>query len=376
MRNQTMKLSFEVLSPAKVEADVIVHFVHSDESLLSREQKRLVGMFGASVRPPFDSKDFKGVETDLVHVYLDGNGKTNRLLLAGLGERKKCTLETYRRAASRAAKRCRDLKARRVSMAVPDGPLDPGAVVGAMTEGVMLGLYRFDKYKSGKNENSRSPEKLTFVTEERKWGTLGSRAVQRAVIIAEAAIFARNLANAPGNEIYPETLAKAAVDSGKRFGFKVTVHDKATIRRLGMGGVIGVSQGSARPPKFIVLEYGKKGKTLVLVGKGVTFDTGGISIKPSANMAEMKMDMSGAATVIATMEAVARLRLPVHVVGLIPAVENMPSGQSLRPGDILRHYNGKTSEVDNTRGSDRCCNAHWRVRSCARSLRYRHDGYG
>jgi leucyl aminopeptidase len=127
------------------------------------------------------------------------------------------------------------------------------------------------------------------------------------------------------------------------------VVDEREIKELGMGGVMGVSQGSAHPPRFIILEYGQPSKkTIVLVGKGVTFDTGGISIKPSANMAEMKMDMSGAAAVIGTFEAVARLKLPVHLVGLIPAVENMPSGSSIRPGDILRHYGGKTSEVDNT----------------------------
>jgi leucyl aminopeptidase len=116
-----------------------------------------------------------------------------------------------------------------------------------------------------------------------------------------------------------------------------------------MGGVLGVSQGSTHPPRFIILEYGDTKKSpVVLVGKGVTFDSGGISIKPSAGMAEMKMDMSGAAAVIGTFEAVARLRLPIHIVGLIPSVENMPSGSSIRPGDIIRHYNGKTSEVDNT----------------------------
>jgi leucyl aminopeptidase len=127
------------------------------------------------------------------------------------------------------------------------------------------------------------------------------------------------------------------------------VLDEFEIKDLGMGGVIGVSQGSARPPRFIILEYGSQSKKpVVLVGKGVTFDTGGISIKPAASMSEMKMDMSGAAAVIGTFEAVSRLKMPVHIVGLIPAVENMPSGTSVRPGDILRHFNGKTSEVDNT----------------------------
>jgi leucyl aminopeptidase len=178
---------------------------------------------------------------------------------------------------------------------------------------------------------------------------LGETSVRSAQIVAEATCLARDLANAPGNEIYPETLAQAARESAERCGFSATVLDEREIKDLGMGGVIGVSQGSTHPPRFLILEHGRPSKrTVVLVGKGVTFDTGGISLKPSANMAEMKMDMSGAAAAIGTFEAVSRLKLPVHLVGLIPAVENMPSGGSIRPGDILRHYNGKTSEVDNT----------------------------
>jgi leucyl aminopeptidase len=131
----------------------------------------------------------------------------------------------------------------------------------------------------------------------------------------------------------------------------VNVLSKAAIGRLGMGGLLGVSRGSARPPRFIIMEYrGGRGRrnTIVLVGKGVTFDSGGISIKPSANMAEMKMDMSGAAAVIGTMQAAAQLRLPVHLIGLVPATENLPGGRALKPGDILTHLNKKTSEIDNT----------------------------
>jgi leucyl aminopeptidase len=132
----------------------------------------------------------------------------------------------------------------------------------------------------------------------------------------------------------------------------VSVFNEKKITHLGMGGLLGVSRGSAKPPRFIVMEYNRRQAasrgTIVLVGKGVTFDSGGISIKPSAQMAEMKMDMSGAAAVIGTMQAAARLRLPLHLVGLIPATENLPSGTALKPGDILVHYNGKTSEIDNT----------------------------
>lgn len=342
-----MKLSFEILSPEHAAADSIAFFLPSDDARLARARKAIAGIFGAAVEPAFDSKDFKGAETDLVHVYLPASGKVRRLFLVGLGEHKKAGLETYRRAAGRAARRFRDLKVHAASCVLPDSP-EPEATLAAMAEGAILSLYRFDKYKSASNDKRRGPESIAFISEERALAKKGSRVLERAVATAEAACFARDLANAPGNEIYPETLAAAAIRSGKRHGYKVRVYDRTAIEKLGMGGVIGVAQGSARPPRFIVMEYGTRGKPVVLVGKGVTFDTGGISIKPSTNMAEMKMDMSGAAAVIATMEAVARLRLAVRVVGLVPAVENMPSGQSIRPGDILRHYNGKTSEVDNT----------------------------
>lgn len=341
-----MNLTFEIRSPAQGREDCIVLFVPSDDSALTQARKKLTAQFGAEAGVPFDAKDFRGSEKDLSLVY-SGGDHPRRILLVGIGTRKAATLETYRRAGGRAARRCRALKAGSAAFVVPDGPSSV-ELIGAMAEGALLGLYRFDKYKSEKDAERNGPGTLVFVSEDRTLAKKGQKALDRAQVVAEGTMFARDLANAPGNEIYPETLAKAAQASGKRHGFKVTVYEKNAIQKMGMGGVIGVSQGSARAPRFIVMEYGSKGKPVVLVGKGVTFDTGGISIKPSANMAEMKMDMSGAAAVIATMEAIARLRLPVRVVGLVPAVENMPGGQAIRPGDILRHYNGKTSEVDNT----------------------------
>jgi leucyl aminopeptidase len=155
----------------------------------------------------------------------------------------------------------------------------------------------------------------------------------------------------PGNDLYPETLADHARRAGKTAGFRVQVFDKRKIEALKMGGLLAVNQGSVRPPVFIVMEWKGASATqppIVLVGKGVTFDTGGISIKPAERMGDMKMDMHGAATVIGTMFAVAKLRLPINVVGLVPATENMPSGSAYRPGDIVTFMNGKTAEIDNT----------------------------
>jgi leucyl aminopeptidase len=344
-----MKLSFQKTSLNRTKADLVAVFIHQDEQIFKRQIAELSRRF-ASRLAPADNGDFKGKEGETSLVYLEKGSAVHRILLVGLGEKKKLSLERYRRAAATASKRGRTLKAKRIALFLP--PMDRRAsdVITAMAEAAYLSLYKFEKYLSKKNDDGdASVEEVTLCTDTSAFLKLGETSVRTAQIIAEATCLARDLANAPGNEIYPETLAQAARESADRCGFSVTVLDEREIKELGMGGVIGVSQGSVHPPRFLILEYGRPlKKAVVLVGKGVTFDTGGISLKPSANMSEMKMDMSGAAAVIGTFEAVARLRLPVHLVGLVPAVENMPGGGSIRPGDILRHYNGKTSEVDNT----------------------------
>ncbi len=174
--------------------------------------------------------------------------------------------------------------------------------------------------------------------------------IREARILCEAVTFARDLENAPANEIYPETLAEAVRRSARRHGYRAEIWDKKKIERAGLGGLLAVNSGSDKPPRFVILDYnpGRNTDTVVLVGKGITFDSGGISIKPANGMSEMKMDMSGAAAVIGTIEAAARLGLPVHVVGLISSTENLLGGSAMKPGDIVTHYGGKTSEVDNT----------------------------
>lgn len=344
-----MKLTFASATPTTVKADVLAFFLRQDKGLLNKERAALGKRFGPRILLPFDAGDFSGKAGETSLVYVDGKTGSSRILLVGLGETKKLSLEQYRRSAAIASKEARQVKAKSVTFWIPTIDERPGDAIRAMGEGALLSLYRFDKYIT-KLENEKSKiETICFCSDSRTVASAASRALEQAQSVAEATMTARNLSNAPGNEIYPETLAEKARDLGTQFGFNVTVLEEPELRNLGMGGVLGVAQGSSKPPRFIILEYGKSSiKPVVLVGKGVTFDSGGISIKPSANMAEMKMDMSGAAAVIGTFEAVARLKLPMRIVGLIPAVENMPGGSSLRPGDILRHYNGKTSEVDNT----------------------------
>lgn len=316
--------------------------------MLRQGLRTLNRQFKNQLLPLVESGDFKGKEGESTVVYLGRGVGSKRLLLVGLGEKKKATLEVFRRASATGAKRSRSLKARTIAFEVPAHLQEQKDSLFAFAEGAFLSLYHYDKYLT-KDKEKPNPEELIFCSLESSVATIAPQILVRAQTLCEATFLARDLQNAPANEIYPETLAKAAKDSADKNGYSITILDEFEVKELGMGGIVGVSQGSARPPRFIILEYGNHAKKpVVLVGKGVTFDTGGISIKPAASMAEMKMDMSGAAAVIGTFEAVSRLRLPVHIVGLIPAVENMPSGTSMRPGDILKHFNGKTSEVDNT----------------------------
>lgn len=222
------------------------------------------------------------------------------------------------------------------------------AFARAVAEGISLASYSFDELKSKKAEGGD-------VTLHVVSASAGDAAVKKAfnegLTIAECVNFSRNLGDLPGNLMTPEILAERATAAGKEAGLKVTVWDKARIKKEKMGGLLGVSLGSSQEPRFIILEY--KGaaaskKPIAFVGKGLTFDSGGISIKPSAGMEEMKYDMCGGANVIGTMLAIAKLKLKVNAIGLVPATENMPGPSANKPGDVMAARNGKTFEVNNT----------------------------
>ncbi len=210
--------------------------------------------------------------------------------------------------------------------------------------------FEFVSYKASPKEGWFFVKQTLIYAESKKTLKI-QQALQRGKIIGEEINDARILSNTPGGDMTPQKLAEAAKRAGKRAGFKVKVLGEAEIKKLQMGGVLGVSRGSAERPRFIIMEYlkGKKGdKPIVLVGKGVTFDTGGLNLKPEQAIYEMHMDMSGGAAVIHTIAAMARLKVKKNIVGLVPAVENMPSGSSYHPGDLLKTMSGKTIEVLNT----------------------------
>ena len=343
-----------------VRADMAACFLPEDAEFFAKTTALLRSTLGAAAAP-LDISPFTGKPGETLLLYPAGL-KTRRLLLVGLGKAEHLSMERLRRAAATARKAAAEGRAANLALLEPDPHLLQRRITGlenaswdavamALAEGAVLDAYRFDRYFTGEKKKRPPLAAVSIVVGDRERLAPAAAGVRRAAAVCEAVYLARDLANAPGSEVYPESLAARAAGAGRRARFRVRILTPPQLRKLGMGGVLGVGKGSRRPPRFIVMEHGpaRRAKhTVVLVGKGVTFDSGGISIKPSANMAEMRMDMSGAAAVIGTMQAAARLRLPVRVVGLVPTVENMPGGNALKPGDILTHLNGKTSEVDNT----------------------------
>ncbi|MDP4229015.1 MAG: leucyl aminopeptidase [Bacteroidota bacterium] len=303
------------------------------------------------------SGDMSGKKDEQIVLYpASGEVTPKRIVLIGLGKPDKISLEQVRRAAARAVKKAQTLKSKTIAMYLPRVGKNSGEIVAAAAvEGILLGLYKFDRFF--KKEEPVTPiETITFLTDDGKiFGSTVAqvaKAVQRAELISQATIFARDMENEPSNNKFPETLAKWASEAGRKSGFKVTAFGPAELRKNKMVGILAVNQGSVKEARFIIMEYkGSKkadSKPIVLVGKGITFDTGGISIKPAAGMGDMKSDMSGAATVIATLKAVAELKLPINVIGLVSSAENMPSGSATRPGDIITYANGLSAEIDNT----------------------------
>ncbi len=352
-----MEVKCELSALSEVKADAAAVFIFQEKSGTAQQIAALGKQIGEKIQPAISLKDFSAKTGELLSLYTEKSLSSPRLFLVGMGEIEKLSLEKIRRGAAAAAACAQKMKIGSLGIEFPAVALSsssmkaaPAEIAQAIVEGAVLALYTYDKYLSVKPGERKVGIVTVFASDKKRIGEIRS-GVRSGEILAAATCLARDLQNAPSNEIYPETLAHHVQEAAYKHGFKTSVFDQRKIESLKMGGILSVSKGSSHPPRFIILEHNPgmaKGGTVVLVGKGVTFDSGGISIKPAANMGEMKMDMSGAAAVIGTFHALAELQMPVHVVGLIPAVENMPSGTAMKPGDIVRHYNGKTSEVDNT----------------------------
>ncbi|MBT6296314.1 MAG: leucyl aminopeptidase [Nitrospina sp.] len=310
---------------------------------------------------PFINKRFEGKLNQTLLLNVTKPMQADHLLLVGLGEGIAVTTDKLRQAAGIAAQLAEKSKFRIISFDIPannsskdlytrlDKSNDSFSQV--VVEGSLLSLYHFDDYKQPTKERPNRVNQVTLLTQTKSQASSIRSAVSRGQKLATAVATSRDLISQPSNTATPSYLAKTAKGLAKSLGMSCKVLTTREMKKLRMGSLLGVSKGSEEPPAFIILEHhggNKSDPPIVIVGKGITFDTGGISLKPPANMDEMKMDMSGGAITIGTLSAAAALKIPLNVVGLIPASENMPSGTAIKPGDILRSMSGKTIEVLNT----------------------------
>ena len=337
-----MRASFRQGAPADTQADTLCFGLFEAEEAPADLDRALGGRLARLI----ESGEAKGSFKKVAVLHPDGDGPIARAIAVGLGKRAELTPERARITAAVGLARARDAGATRVAWAVPDGA-DQTALGAALAEGTLLAAYRFDRYKSGDEDNgSKGPEEVEIVSSEDLSST-----IREVDIVAEHQNTARDLQNLPSNDLTPVKLAEHALRRAAEIeGLEGVAFGPDEIETRMMGGLLAVTKGSHEEPRFIVLRYdgGGGGPLLALVGKAVTFDSGGISIKPSSKMQEMKMDMSGGSAVIEATAAIARLGLPVRLLSIIPSTENMPSGHSTKPGDIIRISNGKTVEVNNT----------------------------
>jgi leucyl aminopeptidase len=295
--------------------------------------------------------DFKGELFECRLFYTQGALPAKRVLLTGLGKKEEFDLEKWRGASSKAGQLIRNSGIKQFAFPIkkldvfPEEELTESFVIG-----LLLGIYQFNQFKTLDRDKIKEIGEVILLGEIDGEIKKISEGLRTGKIISEAVYVTRDLVNGPSNQITPTVLAEKAHQIAKDHGMEIQVFEVNQAEAMGMGAFVAVAKGSQEPGKFIILEY-NKGKgldTIALVGKGITFDSGGISIKPSENMDRMKDDMSGAAAVLATMQAASKLQLPFHLVGIMPATENLPSGKAYKPGDILKTLSGQTVEVIST----------------------------
>ena len=330
-----VKVDTTTADPTESDVDTIAIGVFAGEEVSPE-------LAGGAVRRLLDSGEARASFKRVAHTHAGGD----RWIVVGLGEREEFDRERARVAAALALNRARELGAKALCWAIPAGA-DAGATTTAVAEGSVLGAYRFDRYRKAADDEEPGLDRVVLASPDDIAG-----AVQDAVVVAEAQNAARDLQNTPANDLGPAELADRALALDREIeGLTVDVDGPDALASRGMGAFLAVAQGSEREPRLITLRYegpDASGPLLAWVGKAITFDTGGISIKPSAKMHEMKFDMSGGAAVLEAVGAVARLGLPVRLLGVIGSAENMPSGSATRPGDIVTASNGTTIEVNNT----------------------------
>ena len=316
---------------------------------LHESAKRIDSIVGGVLKSSVEAKEFTG-KLGSICVYRVKGIPARIVLLVGLGKRSTFEDDVIRQAAGKACCAARELNAKRMAFCVDSvcvGGVDAERAGRLLTEGAILGLYSFEAYKSEKEE--KQLKELHLLTSGDAKAVMNG--AEKGEIVASSANIVREICNDPANYATPKKIADIAVETARRYGFKCKVLEKKDIEMEKMGGILSVSSGSAQPPLFVVLEYngaGKGEKPYAIIGKGITFDSGGISLKPSQNMDKMKFDKAGACAVLGIFVAVSRMKMKINLVGLMPLTENLPSGSAARPGDIIKTRSGKTVEIIST----------------------------
>jgi leucyl aminopeptidase len=337
----------------EVDVDALVVTVYEGETADEPALKELNERSGGLISELLGSDEMHGKQGETVYVHQPGRIRAKRLLLVGAGKREEFSFDTVRKVAGSAARFLRSKGVRKMAV-LRRSQLDLEKSAQAAVEGVLLGLFEPDMYKTQDKEERRIDELILLTANPGTEDAL-ARGVEHGRIIGEAVNFARELINEPSSTLTPSELAERAKETATRFGLEIDILDEPRMKELGMGALMGVARGSDEPARLIVLTYTPDGEPyaadeelIAIVGKGITFDSGGISIKPAEGMEKMKYDMAGAASTLAAMRAIAQLKPRVNVIGVMPSTENMPSGRAYKPGDVLRAMSGTTIEVVNT----------------------------
>jgi leucyl aminopeptidase len=348
-----MRVNCEVLSKKTLKTDLLCLPVFEDkhnEDHLDALDRLLLGQ----VKQLLKDKHFSGKAGEQHLLVIFPKREFRFLLLLGMGKSKDIDIEKLRKAAGTAGQKAVGNKVTSVAFLMPNllmpKELNPVAIGQAVMEGFNLGSYFFDKYKSG-SDKSIKPNLLTLLFHGQKDASNAAVGARTGLIVSDLQNYCRDLAGSPGNVVTPSYLVNEARRLSRRYNLKVQIMGRPQIEKLKMGAFLAVAEGSAQPPYLIRIDYKPKAKSrkhAILVGKGITFDTGGITLKPGADMHEMKQDMAGAAVVLSTMAAVAQLKPKIAITGFIPTCENMPGSRAYRPGDVLTTCNGKTIEVIST----------------------------
>jgi leucyl aminopeptidase len=344
-----MKVSLETRNPLEARGDALLVGKHAEEARPAPAFQMIDSALRGQLSRVLTAEKFEGKAGQVAYLYGGPGIRAERVVVVGLGPRKDYGGDAVRRAAAAGVRRARDLGARSVVVLMPADGVSTRTRAHAVVEGALLGTYRFDRYLREKSD--KAVESLAVIETDRRSQGAAREGLTLGELTAAAVCVARDLVNEPANVVTPTYLAERAGDIARAGKLQIKVLEREDCEKLGMGAYLGVARGSQEPPKFIHLTYapGRRArKRVVVIGKGITFDSGGLDLKSADGMLRMKDDMSGAAAVLGVFHVLPRLRLPVEVHGLIAATENMPSGTAQRPGDIVRAMNGLTVEIGNT----------------------------